>query len=311
MDRNYALEFVQVTEVAALAAARWVGKGDKNAADGAATDAMRTMLNTIPFSGEVVIGEGEMDEAPMLYIGEKVGTGTGPAFDIAVDPLEGTKICATGAPNSIAVIAIAEKGNFLHAPDMYMDKIAVGPVARGVIDITRTPTENLNAIAKAKGEKVEELMAIILDRPRHEKLIAEVRASGCRITLIGDGDVAGAIAPSDPGSGIDVLFGIGGAPEGVIAAAAMRCVGGDFQGRLMPQNKEETDRLKSMGADENKIYMIDDLARGSVMFAATGVTTGTLLKGVDFFANGAYTHSIVMSSKSRTVRHIKTEHRFS
>jgi fructose-1,6-bisphosphatase/sedoheptulose 1,7-bisphosphatase-like protein len=291
MNRNFALEFVRVTEAAAVASGRWVGRGDKMAADGAATDAMRSMINSIDFDGEVVIGEGEIDEAPMLYIGEKVGTGNGPALDIAVDPLEGTKL--------------------LHAPDMYMDKIAVGPDAKGVIDIAKTPTENLKAIAKAKGRSLNELTAVILDRDRHKELIAEVRAAGSRIVLIGDGDVSGAIAPADPKSGIDVLFGSGGAPEGVIAAAALRCVGGDFQGRLLPENPTEEARLREMGiSDFNKIYSIDDLARGNVMFAATGVTSGPLLEGVRFFHGGAHTHSIVMRSETGTVRRIETDHYF-
>ena len=310
LTRNYAMEFVRVTEAAAIGAAHFMGRGDKESADGAATDAMRSAINTIEFNGEVVIGEGEMDEAPMLYIGEKVGTGKGPHLDIAVDPLEGTKICATGGNNSIAVIAVAEHGNFLHAPDMYMDKIAVPADAKGAIDLRKTPTENLKAIAKARGKDLQELTAIVLDRPRHKKLIAEIRAAGCRIMLIGDGDVSAAIAPCDPKSGIDVLFGIGGAPEGVIAAAALRCVGGDFQGKLVPQNEEEAARARSMGADVNKIYTIDDLAKGNVMFAATGVTTGPLLDGVRFFAGGAYTHSVVMRSVTGTVRHIKAEHHF-
>lgn len=310
MHRTYALEFVRVTEAAAIAAGRHIGSCDKIAADDAATEAMRTTINTIDFAGTVVIGEGEMDEAPMLFIGEKVGTGDGPRLDIAVDPLEGTKLCAGGGPNSITVIAIADEGNFLHAPDMYMNKIAVGREAKGAVDLRKTPTENLKAVAKAKGKKMEDIMAIMLERPRHEQLLKEIRAAGCRVTLISDGDVAAAIAAADPDTGIDILFGIGGAPEGVIAAAAIRCLGGDFLGQLVPENDAERERLRSMGADENKIYAIDELARGHVMFAATGVTTGPLLKGVLFTPTGAKTHSLVMSSDTEGIRHIETEHHF-
>lgn len=310
MHRTYALEFARVTEAAAIAAGRHIGRCDKIAADEAATDAMRSVLNTIDFAGTVVIGEGEIDEAPMLYIGENVGTGNGPALDIAVDPLEGTKLCAGGGPNSITVIAIAEEGNFLHAPDMYMNKIAVGREAKGVIDLRKTPTENLKAVAKAKGKRMEEVMAVLLERPRHDKLVAEIREAGCRVMLISDGDVAGAIAPADPETDIDILFGIGGAPEGVIAAAAIRCLGGDFQGQLVPESDTERERLRSMGASENKVYALDELAKGHVMFSATGVTTGPLLRGVSFSATGVTTHSLVMSSDEEGIRHIHTEHRF-
>lgn len=310
MRDNYALDFVQVTEIAAVAAARLVGRGDKIAADDAATTAMRSVINTIDFDGTVVIGEGELDEAPMLYIGEKVGTGRGPKLDIAVDPLEGTKLCATGGPNSITTIAVAEHGKFLHAPDMYMDKIAVGPAGRGIVDIRKTPTENLKALAKAKGEKVEELTAVMLDRDRHKELIAEVRAAGARVVLVSDGDVSTAFACAEPESGIDILFGIGGAPEGVLAAAALRCLGGDFQGRLVPENDEERKRLRDMGADEKKVYSLEELAGGPIIFSATAVTNGSVLKGVDFFAGGAHTESVVMNSETGTVRRVRTTHHF-
>ncbi|MEK6578108.1 MAG: class II fructose-bisphosphatase, partial [Bdellovibrionota bacterium] len=247
MDRNFAMEFVRVTEAAALESARWMGRGDETAADHAAVEAMRKMLNSIQFDGKVVIGEGERDEAPMLYIGEKVGKGGGPRLDLALDPLEGTTICARGGNNALAVIAIAEDGKFLHAPDTYMQKIAVGPEAKGAIDLNATPTQNLKNIAAKKKCNVEDLTVIILDRPRHEELISEVRKAGARIWLIGDGDVSAAIATCKPNSGVDVLMGIGGAPEGVIAAAALRCTGGDFQGRLAFRNDEEKARAKKMG----------------------------------------------------------------
>ncbi len=311
MNRNYALEFVRVTEAAALASARLTGSGDEKAADHAAVEAMRAAMNTIEFDGRVVIGEGERDEAPMLYIGEKVGKGTGTKLDLALDPLEGTTICATGGNNACSVIAIAEHGNFLHAPDTYMWKIAVGPDAKGAIDLTRTPTENLREIAKAKKVAVNELTVIILDRPRHKELIEEVRGLGSRIWLIGDGDVSAAIAAAQPGSGVDVLMGSGGAPEGVIAAAALRCLGGDFQGKLIFRRDDERTRATAMGIkDFDKIYRIDELAKGNVMFCATGVTQGPFLNGVRFVKGGAHTHSIVMRSETGTIRHIEAEHRF-
>jgi fructose-1,6-bisphosphatase class II len=288
-----------------------MGRGDEKAADYAAVDAMRRMLNSIEFDGRVVIGEGERDEAPMLFIGENVGRGNGPKLDLALDPLEGTTICARGGSNSLSVIAIAEEGQFLHAPDTYMQKIAVGPEARGAIDLRATPTENLQEIAKAKKCHVEDLTVVILDRPRHSDLIAEVRRSGARIWLIGDGDVSAAIATCKRGSGVDVLMGIGGAPEGVIAAAALRCMGGDFQGQLAFRNEEEIARAKKMGIqDKNRIYGIQDLAAGNVMFCATGVTQGTFLDGVRFSSGGAMTHSVVMRSESGTVRFIEAEHHF-
>ena len=310
MDRNLALEAVRVTEAAALSCARLTGRGDEKAADQAAVDAMRRAFNALAIDGTIVIGEGERDEAPMLYIGEKVGAG-GPKVDIALDPLEGTTICATGAPNALAVIAMAEHGNFLHSPDTYMDKIAVGPVGKGVIDLDKTPTRNLQALAEAKRCNVEDLTVIILYRPRHEALIKEVREAGARIRLITDGDVSAAIATTKPETGIDLLLGIGGAPEGVLAAAALRCVGGDMQGRLKPRNEHEIERAKKMGIpDINKKFSIEELAAGDVMFAATGVTDGDYLQGVHFFPGGATTQSVVMRSRSRTIRVINTTHYF-
>jgi len=311
MDRNFALEFVRVTEAAALSSARLMGRGDEKAADHAAVEAMRKALNSIQFDGTVVIGEGERDEAPMLYIGEKVGKGSGPSLDLALDPLEGTTICARGGNNALAVIAIAEEGCFLHAPDVYMDKIAVGPEAKGVIDLNLSPTQNLKNIAKVKRCEVRDLTAIILDRPRHESLIAEVRETGARIWLIGDGDVSAAISTCIPSSGVDVLFGTGGAPEGVIAAAALRCTGGDFQGRLVFRKDDERVRAKKMGVtDLDRIYKIEDLAKGNVMFCATGVTQGTLLNGVRFTRDGAHTQSVVMRSQTGTIRFIEATHHF-
>lgn len=311
MNRNLALEFVRVTEMAAIASARLMGRGDEKAADQAAVDAMRSMLDSVDCQATIVIGEGERDEAPMLYIGEKVGSGDGTELEIAVDPLEGTTICANGGPNSISVMAIGEKGNLLHAPDTYMQKIAVGPEAKGCIDITQSPTENLKRIAEAKKCRVQDLTAIVLERPRHADLIQELRSTGCRINLIGDGDVSAAIATARPDSGVDVLFGIGGAPEGVIAAAALRCLGGDFQGVFKPRNDKEIERAHAMGVDDiNKVMQIEDLASGNVMFAATGVTTGSFLDGVQFKPWGAITHSLVMRSESGTVRSITAEHHF-
>jgi fructose-1,6-bisphosphatase II len=316
-DRNLALEFVRITEAAALASARLMGRGDRKYADHVAVEAMRKAFDHIDIRGTVVIGEGERDEAPMLYIGEKVGKGwsdgdqDSPRVDIAVDPLEGTNLCATGQPDAIAVIAIADDGKFLNAPDTYMEKIAVGPEVRGVIDMRESPTWNLERIAKAKGKKVQDVTAIILERDRHQALIEEVRAAGCRIRLITDGDVSGAVMTCKEDSGIDVLFGTGGAPEGVLAAAALRCVGGEIQGRLRFRNDEERARAKKMGAKaEDHIYTTEELASGNVMFAATGVTSGYLLEGVKFFGGGAKTESIVMRSKSGTVRVIRSTHHF-
>lgn len=310
MDRNLALEAVRATEAAAMSSARLMGRGDNIAADQSAVDAMRRVLNSIQIDGTVVIGEGERDEAPMLYIGEKVGKG-GPKVDIALDPLEGTNLCSAGGPNALAVIAMAEDGQFLHAPDTYMEKIAVGPYAKGAIDLSKSPVANLSEIAKAKNCQVSDLTVIILDRPRHTDLIREVRRSGARIKLISDGDVSAAIATCFKETGVDVLMGIGGAPEGVLAAAAMRCVGGDMQGRLKFRNDEERSRAKKMGiGDENRIFTMNELASGHVMFAATGVTNGDFLKGVRFFGGGAETHSVVMRSKSGTIRYIKATHHF-
>jgi fructose-1,6-bisphosphatase II len=311
VNRNLALEFVRVTEMAAIASARLTGRGEEKAADQAAVDAMRSMLDSVECDAVIVIGEGERDEAPMLYIGEKVGSGNGPELEIAVDPLEGTTICAVGGYNSISVMAIGEKGNLMHAPDTYMKKIAVGPIAKGCIDITLSATENLKRVAEAKKCRVQDLTAMVLDRPRHEELIAELRGTGCMIHLIGDGDVSAAIATALPDSGIDILFGIGGAPEGVIAAAALRCMGGDFQGQFTPRNEDEVVRARKMGIDDmDKILKMDDLASGNVMFVATGVTDGSLLEGVKFKPWGAMTHSIVMRSQSGTIRHIQAEHHF-
>ena len=310
MDRNLALEAIRVTEAAALSCARLTGRGDERAADQAAVDAMRKAFDALAIDGTVVIGEGERDEAPMLYIGEKVGSG-GPKVDIALDPLEGTTICATGAPNALAVIAMADGGNLLHCPDTYMEKIATGPAGKGVVDLDKTPTENLHALAEAKRCHVEDLAVIILSRPRHEGIIQEVRRTGARIRLIGDGDVSAAIATTKPETGIDLLLGIGGAPEGVLAAAALRCVGGEFQGRLKPRNDDEIERAKKMGVGNiNKKFKIEELAAGDVMFAATGVTDGDYLRGVHFFSGGATTQSVVMRSKTRTIRVINATHYF-
>ena len=310
MDRNLALEMIRVTEAAALAASRLMGRGNEKQADQVAVEAMRTAFNDMNIDGTVVIGEGERDEAPMLYIGEKVGKG-GTAIDIALDPLEGTTICATGKENALAVIALADKGNFLHAPDTYMEKIAVGPSAAGAIDITKSITENLQSIAAAKQCKIEDLTTIILNRPRHENIIHDVRKAGARIRLIDDGDVSAAIATCQERSGIDVLFGIGGAPEGVLAAAALRCMNGDMQGKLAWRNDEEKARAVKMGVtDLERIYNIEDLAKGNVLFAATGVTNGEFLDGVKFYGGGAMTHSVVMRSSTGTIRYIKASHDF-
>ncbi len=312
LDRNLALEAVRVTEAAALSASRWMGMGDEEAADQAAVDAMRRVLNNMSIQGTVVIGEGERDKAPMLYIGEKVGSGEGPEVDIALDPLEGTTICATGAPNALAVVAIAEKGGFLHAPDVYMNKIAVGVgLPQGVVDLDASPKENLKNLAKAKKCEISDLVAVILKRPRHDELIAKVREAGARIQLIGDGDVAGVIATTRPSASVDIYMGIGGAPEGVLAAAALRSCGGQIQGRLIFNKDEEKERAKRMGVtDFNRKYTMEEMAKGDVMFAATGVTDGSMLDGVKRFPGGAITHSIVMRSKTGTVRTVRAEHNF-
>lgn len=312
LEREYALEFARVTESAALAAGRWMGKGDKEAADDAAVYAMRAMFDTVQIDGTVVIGEGEMDEAPMLYIGERVGTGEGPKVDIAVDPLEGTNLVAKGRANSIAVLAAAPEGCLLHAPDMYMDKIAVGPKAKGCISLDAPVRENLQNVAKATGKGVNDLTVVILDRDRHAKIIEEVRQAGARIKLITDGDVAPAIATGFEDTGVDILLGIGGAPEGVLAAAGLQCLGGEMQARLMPQNQEEAERALKMGLkDINQILTMEDLVKGDdVIFAATGITDGDILRGVRYTGNGARTYSLVMRGKTGTIRFIEAIHRF-
>ncbi len=309
-DRNLALETVRVTEAAAIASARLMGRGDEKAADQAAVDAMRNALNALDIAGTVVIGEGERDEAPMLYIGETVGTGNGPKMDIALDPLEGTTITATGGSNAMAVIAMATEGNFLNAPDVYMDKIAVGGgLPDGVINIDDSPAENLGRLAECKGIPVSELVACILDRPRHEELIRQVRATGARIRLIRDGDVAGVIATARVDAGVDIYLGSGGAPEGVLAAAALRCIGGQIQGRLLFRNEDEKGRARRCGIEDlNRVYDTLEMARGDVMFAASGVTDGTMLRGVRRIGNSLHTHSIVMRSKTGTIRTIEAEH---
>lgn len=312
MDRNLALEAVRVTEAAALAASRQMGRGDEKAADQVAVDAMRTALNSLSIKGTVVIGEGERDEAPMLYIGEKVGLGEGPEIDIALDPLEGTTITAKGLTNALAVVAMAEHGGFLNAPDVYMDKIAVGGgLPDNVVDLDQTPEKNLQSLAKAKKVDVSDLVVCILDRPRHEELIAKVREAQARIMLISDGDISGVIATSEEASGVDIYIGSGGSPEGVLAAAALRCIGGQMQGRLLFRNDDERRRAGNWGIDDlDKKYSMEDLAHGDVMFAATGVTSGTMLKGVRRFSGGAMTHSLVMRSRSGTVRYIEAVHNF-
>jgi len=313
MDRNLALEFVRVTEAAAIASARWMGRGERHAADQAAVDAMRKALDEISVEATVVIGEGERDEAPMLYIGEKVGArGPGaPVVDLALDPLEGTNLCALGHYDSITVIAVAEKGCFLHAPDTYMDKIAVGPEARGKIRFGMSTQEILKVVADSKSKPVEDVTVVVLDRPRHEKIISELRQAGARIKLIGDGDVSGAVSTCFPESGVDLLLGTGGAPEGVIAAAAIKCLGGDFVGKLMWRTPQEKARGVEMGiTDPDRAYGRDELAKGDVMFSATGVTDGSWLRGVHFFGGGCTTNSVVMRSKTRTTRMIETRHVF-
>jgi len=311
LDRVLALELARVTERAAVAAARLRGRGDEKAADQAAVDAMRRELNKLQIDGTVVIGEGERDEAPMLYIGEEVGTRNGPKVDIALDPLEGTTICAKNLPNALAVVAIAEKGGLLNAPDVYMEKIAIGPgYEQGIVDLDKSVTENLNALAAAKGVPVGEIAACVLERPRHARIIEEIRAAGAAIRLIGDGDVAAVIHTTDPQeTGIDIYMGTGGAPEGVLAAAALRCTGGQMQGRLILDTPEKVERARKMGVkDPNAIYRVNDMASGDVLFAATGVTDGNMLSGVRFTKNFIETHTIVMRSSSRTVREIIARH---
>ncbi|URD60534.1 class II fructose-bisphosphatase [Sphingomonas sp. KRR8] len=312
LDRVLVLEMVRVTEAAAIAASKLIGRGDEKAADHAAVEAMRAALNELPMDGTVVIGEGERDEAPMLFIGEKVGSaqGSGPKIDIALDPLEGTTITAKAGPNALAVLAIAEQGGLLNAPDVYMQKLAIGPgYADDVIDLARSPTENVTSLARAKGVQPNEINACVLDRPRHEAVIAELRALGCGITLIPDGDVAGVIAVTDPDTTIDIYMGSGGAPEGVLAAAALRCVGGQIQGRLLFRNDDERGRAHRWGIDDlDRIYRLDDMAKGDCIFAATGVTDGSLLKGVKRRRSFISTESIVMRASSGTVRRVTGEH---
>ena len=309
-DRNLALELVRVTEAAAMGAGRWIGRGDKIAADQAAVDAMRTMLDTVTMDGVVVIGEGEKDEAPMLYNGERVGEGRGSAVDVAVDPLEGTRLTAFGQPNAIAVIAVAERGSmFFPGAAVYMEKIAAGANAVDAVDITATPTENVQAVARAKGVKPTDLRVVVLERERHENLIGELRQAGARVNLIRDGDVAPAIAAARPETGVDLLYGIGGTPEGVISAAALKCVGGGIQGRLWPRTPDEREALVAAGFDLDRVLTTNDLVAGEDVFvAATGVTTGALLRGVRYVRDGAVTDSIVMRSRSGTVRRIEARH---
>ncbi len=314
LDRVLVMEMVRVTEAAAIAASTLIGRGDEKAADAAAVEAMRAALNELAMDGTVVIGEGERDEAPMLYIGEKVGSaqGIGPKIDIALDPLEGTTITAKAGPNALAVLAVAEHGNLLNAPDVYMDKLAVGPgYPAGVIDLNKSPSDNVRSVAAAKGVRADEIIVCVLDRPRHEKLIAELRGLGCGIMLIPDGDVAGVIATTDPDTTIDMYMGSGGAPEGVLAAAALRCVGGQFKGRLLFRNEDEKSRARKWGiTDLDYIYDLNELAKGDCIFAATGVTDGSLLDGVKRLRGGKMTtESVVMRASSGTVRWVKGEHR--
>jgi fructose-1,6-bisphosphatase II / sedoheptulose-1,7-bisphosphatase len=311
LDRVLVLEMVRVTEAAAISAAKLIGRGDEKAADAAAVEAMRAAFNELDFDGTVVIGEGERDEAPMLYIGEKVGTGKGPKIDIALDPLEGTTITAKAGPNALAVLAIAEDGCLLNAPDVYMDKLAIGPgYERGLVSLDQTPTERVKAFASAKGVAPGDITVMVLDRPRHEKLIAELRSLGCGVHLIPDGDVAGVISVTDPDSTVDMYMGSGGAPEGVLAAAALSCVGGQFQGRLLFRNDDEKGRAAKWGVtDLNRIYELEDLVKGDAIFAATGVTDGSLLGGVKRRRDGVLTtDSVVMRASSRTIRWVKGEH---
>jgi fructose-1,6-bisphosphatase II len=311
-DRNLALELVRVTEAGAMGAGRWIGRGDKNAADQAAVDAMRAVLDTVHMRGVVVIGEGEKDEAPMLYNGEEVGSGSGPEVDVAVDPLEGTRLTALGQPNAISTVALAERGTmFFPGAAVYMDKIACGPEAAGAVDLDASPSDNVRAVAGAKGVSPREVSVVVLDRPRHEHLIGELREVGAKVLLIPDGDVAPAIAAAQPGTGVDMLMGIGGTPEGVLSAAALKCVGGALFGRLWPRDDDERQKLVDAGYDIGRKLSLDDLVAGEdVFFAATGVTTGALLKGVRYTRDGAFTDSIVMRSRSGTVRRVEATHAF-
>ena len=311
MDRNLALEAVRVTEAAALAASRLMGRGEVAPTDRAAAEAMRKAFRSIAINGVVVVGEGEPDESEVLYVGERVGNGSGPEIDVALDPLEGATICATGGFNALSIIAFAERGGFLRCPETYMEKIVVGPEGRNAIDLDRPPSENLRALADAKGVYVADLTVAILDRPRHERLVTEVRRAGARIKLLTDGDVAAGIATAKPDSGVDMLLGVGGSSQGILTAAAMRCTGGDMQARLRPRNDEEARRVRDAGiADLDRTYTIEDMASGSVMFAASGVTNGDLLRGVRFFKGGATTNSVVMRSRTHTIRYIEATHRF-
>ena len=313
LERALTLDFVRVTEAAALASGYWQGRGDKIAADDAAVRGMRAVFDTIAINGTVVIGEGEMDEAPMLYIGEKVGNARTPEVDIAVDPLEGTNLVAKGGSGAIAVLAAGEKGGLLHAPDMYMYKICVGPAARGLVHLDDSVTENMQKVAKALNKRLCDLTVVVLDRERHQPIIDELRDCGCRIQLISDGDVAPAVACAIPGSGVDAMIGIGGAPEGVIAAAALKCLGGDMQGRLWPEDDEDRARMEELGvADDNKLLTLEDMAKGDeVMFAATGISSGPLLRGVTYHGSYAITHSLVLRAKTGTIRFVEATHDFS
>jgi fructose-1,6-bisphosphatase II len=309
-DRNLALELVRVTEAGAMGAGRWIGRGDKNGADQAAVDAMRAVLDTVHMRGVVVIGEGEKDEAPMLYNGEEVGSGSGPEVDVAVDPLEGTRLTALGQPNAISTVALAERGTmFFPGAAVYMDKIACGPEAAEAVDLDASPSDNVRAVAGAKGVSPREVSVVVLDRPRHEELIGELREVGAKVLLIPDGDVAPAIAAAQPGTGVDMLMGVGGTPEGVLSAAALKCVGGALYGRLWPRDDEERQQLVDAGYDVERKLSLGDLVAGEdVFFAATGVTTGALLKGVRYTRDGAFTDSIVMRSRSGTVRRVEATH---
>jgi len=309
LNRQLVLEVVRVTEAGAIAASKWNGRGDEKSADAAAVEAMRTAFNKLQIEGTVVIGEGERDEAPMLYIGEKVGAG-GPKVDIALDPLEGTTICAKAMPNSLAVLAISAEGGLLNAPDVYMDKIAVGGgLPDGVIDLDKSPTENVKAVAEAKGKAVNDIMVCVLDRPRHAEIIKELSQLGCGVALIGDGDIAGVIATTDPKTGIDMYMGSGGAPEGVLASAALRCIGGQMQGRLLFRNDDERARARKWGIEDlNRKYTMEEMASGDVIFAATGVTDGSMLNGVHITSRGIETDTITMRSKTKTIRRVQAIH---
>lgn len=316
LERNLALDLVRVTEAAAIASARTMGRGDSHGSDQAAVSAMRAAFGGMTIDATIVIGEGERDKAPMLYIGERVGRAAAgdPLMDIALDPLEGTRLCAHGQQGALSVIAMGPSGCFLHAPDVYMNKLAVGPQGVGVVDVRKSPRENIHRLAAAKGANPSELTVMVLDRPRHKNLIEEIRKSGARIRLISDGDVHGAIATSEPGTGIDLLLGIGGAPEGVLAAAALQCIGGDIQGQLLFNSEDQRERAQQMlGPDQDidRVFGIDDLAHGDILFSATGVTSGEMLRGVRFFPGGCHTSSLVMRNKSGTVRRLETKHHFS